>query len=131
MPFGGQTWSTESIGYSDAEALKLASVHVVDGVYATFADGAGTRFSSLRLAEPRFGDFYYPQSLDYTFLLAVFLSGTSSPRYDWSPLTPLRAVGSTCVAAKRTGRDYIGIELDGTHHQTATARLAAEERKAA
>jgi DNA modification methylase len=32
--------------------------------------------------------------------------------------------GSTCVAAQLTGRRYIGIELDSTHHQTATNRLA-------
>ena len=38
--------------------------------------------------------------------------------------------GSTCVAAQRTGRRYIGIELDATHHQTATARLAAGRRAA-
>lgn len=45
-------------------------------------------------------------------------------------LDPFAGSGSTCVAAKRTGRDYIGIELDGTHHQTATTRLAKEWRAA-
>jgi site-specific DNA-methyltransferase (adenine-specific) len=39
-------------------------------------------------------------------------------------LDPFAGSGSTCVAAHRTGRDYIGIELDPVHHQTATARLA-------
>lgn len=32
--------------------------------------------------------------------------------------------GSTCVAASRTGRNYLGIELDAKHHATASLRLA-------
>jgi site-specific DNA-methyltransferase (adenine-specific) len=39
-------------------------------------------------------------------------------------LDPFAGSGSTCVAAKRTERDYIGIELDANHHATATKRLA-------
>ena len=39
-------------------------------------------------------------------------------------LDPFAGSGSTCVAAHRTGRQYIGIELDPAHHKTATARLA-------
>jgi site-specific DNA-methyltransferase (adenine-specific) len=31
--------------------------------------------------------------------------------------------GSTCVAAHRTGRHYLGIELDAKHHATANQRL--------
>ena len=47
-------------------------------------------------------------------------------------LDPFAGSGSTCVAAQRTGRHYIGIELDPVHHQTATARLAdSETRRAA
>ena len=47
-------------------------------------------------------------------------------------LDPFAGSGSTCVAAQRTGRQYIGIELDAVHHQTAIARLAAtDERRAA
>jgi site-specific DNA-methyltransferase (adenine-specific) len=38
-------------------------------------------------------------------------------------LDPFAGSGSTCVAAQRAGRDYIGIELDAIHHQTATARV--------
>lgn len=34
--------------------------------------------------------------------------------------------GSTCVAALRAGRSYVGIELDAAHHATAAGRLAAE-----
>ena len=41
-------------------------------------------------------------------------------------LDPFAGSGSTCVAAHRTGRDYIGIELDAKHHRTATGRLAKE-----
>jgi site-specific DNA-methyltransferase (adenine-specific) len=39
-------------------------------------------------------------------------------------LDPFTGSGSTCAAAQLTGRRYIGIELDSTHHQTATNRLA-------
>ena len=47
-------------------------------------------------------------------------------------LDPFAGSGSTCVAAYRTGRDYIGIELDPVHHQTARARLAdGQTRRAA
>lgn len=40
-------------------------------------------------------------------------------------LDPFAGSGSTCVAAQRTGRHYVGIELDSVHHQTTTARLAS------
>jgi adenine-specific DNA-methyltransferase len=43
-------------------------------------------------------------------------------------LDPFAGCGSTCVAAHRAGRQYLGIELDATHYQTAIARLAGEER---
>jgi site-specific DNA-methyltransferase (adenine-specific) len=46
-------------------------------------------------------------------------------------LDPFAGSGSTCVAADRAGRRYLGIELDAVHHQTATDRLAANERRAA
>lgn len=46
-------------------------------------------------------------------------------------LDPFAGSGSTCVAAKRTARAYIGIELDAAHHQTATTRLADAKCKAA
>jgi len=38
-------------------------------------------------------------------------------------LDPFAGSGSSCVAAHRTGRDYIGIELAAEHHETATGRL--------
>lgn len=43
-------------------------------------------------------------------------------------LDPFAGSGSTCVAAQRTGRQYIGIELDPRHHKTATARLGVTEK---
>lgn len=46
-------------------------------------------------------------------------------------LDPFAGSGSTCVAAQRTGRQYIGIELDPLHHQTATARLTVAEAPSA
>src|SRR5580698_3948741 len=38
-------------------------------------------------------------------------------------LDPFAGSGSTCVAAHRTGRHFIGIELDANHHATASQRL--------
>lgn len=42
-------------------------------------------------------------------------------------LDPFAGSGSTCAAAHRTGRNYLGIELDLIHHKTATDRLAKVE----
>jgi site-specific DNA-methyltransferase (adenine-specific) len=38
-------------------------------------------------------------------------------------LDPLAGSGSTLIAARELGRQYLGIELDAQHHRTATARL--------
>ena len=38
-------------------------------------------------------------------------------------MDPFAGSGSTCVAAHRTGRDYIGIELDANFHAVANQRL--------
>jgi len=38
-------------------------------------------------------------------------------------LDPFAGSGSTCVASCRTGRDYIGIELDAKYYATASQRL--------
>lgn len=38
-------------------------------------------------------------------------------------LDPFAGSGSTCVAARQTGRRFFGIELDAKYHAAATARL--------
>ena len=42
-------------------------------------------------------------------------------------LDPFAGSGSTLVAARDSGRDYLGIELDASHHATATQRMARAE----
>ncbi|QIG81812.1 DNA methylase [Sphingosinithalassobacter tenebrarum] len=46
-------------------------------------------------------------------------------------LDPFCGSGSSLVATDRGARDWIGIELDPAHHQTASDRLAREIREAA
>ena len=43
-------------------------------------------------------------------------------------LDPFAGSGSTCVAAQRTGRDYLGIELDPKYHAIANQRLTADTK---
>jgi site-specific DNA-methyltransferase (adenine-specific) len=46
-------------------------------------------------------------------------------------LDPFAGSGSTLIAARHLGRDYLGIELDAAHHATASNRLAIAEGSAA
>lgn len=46
-------------------------------------------------------------------------------------LDPFCGSGSTLEAARSLGRDWLGVELDATHHATVKARLACERRAAA
>jgi adenine-specific DNA-methyltransferase len=38
-------------------------------------------------------------------------------------LDPFAGSGSSLVAAQQLGRQFIGIDLDGQHHRTASARV--------
>ena len=40
-------------------------------------------------------------------------------------IDPFCGSGTTCMAAKRLGRDYIGIDLEADHVQIAECRVAA------
>ncbi len=60
--------------------------------------------------------------------LKPLIAAFSSP--DGLVLDPFCGSGSTLVAAKELGRDYLGIEIDGVHCATATRRLEAVERVA-
>ena len=42
-------------------------------------------------------------------------------------LDPFAGSGSSLVAARQLGRQFIGIELDAQHHATATARLQGQQ----
>jgi adenine-specific DNA-methyltransferase len=46
-------------------------------------------------------------------------------------LDPFAGSGSALVAARELGRQFIGIELDDQHHQTATTRLQKPHSAAA
>jgi DNA modification methylase len=46
-------------------------------------------------------------------------------------LDPFAGSGSSLCAAKKLGREYLGIELDAGYHATASARLADEDGPAA
>jgi site-specific DNA-methyltransferase (adenine-specific) len=41
-------------------------------------------------------------------------------------LDPFSGSGSTCVAAKQTGRQFVGIEIDDTYHANSTRRIDTE-----
>ena len=41
-------------------------------------------------------------------------------------LDPFMGVGATCVAAKQTGREFIGIEIDTKYYNLAAERLRRE-----
>jgi site-specific DNA-methyltransferase (adenine-specific) len=47
----------------------------------------------------------------------------NSSLVDETVLDPFMGTGSTGVACKELGRNFIGIELDATHFATAKARL--------
>ncbi len=44
-------------------------------------------------------------------------------------LDPFAGSGSSLLAAKRTGRNYVGIELDATYHRIAVSRLLDTPRR--
>ena len=46
-------------------------------------------------------------------------------------LDPFAGSGSSLVAARQLGQQFIGIELDEQHHRTATARLQEAQTAAA
>lgn len=66
------------------------------------------------------GNKHHPTEKPLSALLP--LVETFSPSLG-TVLDPFAGSGSTLIAAKALGRDYIGIELDAKYHAIATARL--------
>lgn len=60
-------------------------------------------------------------------ILTPLIEGFTSPGE--IVLDPFCGSGSTLVAAKELGRRFMGIELDATHHATATRRIAGTDNR--
>jgi site-specific DNA-methyltransferase (adenine-specific) len=61
-------------------------------------------------------------------LLLCKLISKTTPK-DGVVLDPFMGSGSTCVAAHKMERKYIGIELDENHFQTATKRISQQSTR--
>ena len=59
-------------------------------------------------------------SKEFSLLEYLILKSTNEGE---TVLDPFSGVGSTCVAAKNLGRNYIGIELEPVWHEVARQRL--------
>lgn len=116
-------WDKVYHGMGDIKA-RFAPTHenIIFAVKGKFAFPGGRPRDLLTHAKINSAHMVHPTEKPVELMEDII---TSITRADDIILDPFAGSGSTLVAAKQTGRRYIGIELDDTYYHTALQRLEA------